>query len=107
DLECAGMNVAQHEIGRTSSVNRGDARELPIQPDRAQESRAGELVVVDVVDFKPAGIAVTQQEIGFAGHAAEIPDSREPPIDADRADKCRASDLVMVDVVHLQSARAV
>src|SRR5438046_8517257 len=47
-----------------------------------------------------------RSEIGFAGHAAEIPDSREPPIDADRTDKCRASDLVIVDVVHLQSARA-
>ena len=45
DLECAGVDVAQHEVGRASGVDRGDARELPIQADRAEEGGAGDLVV--------------------------------------------------------------
>ena len=32
-------------------MNRGDARELPIQAHRADEGGAGELVGVDVADF--------------------------------------------------------
>jgi hypothetical protein len=87
DFELTRVDVAQHQLGRAGGVHRGNASELPIQPDRAQEGGAGELVVVDVVDFQPAGIAVAQQEVGFAGDAAEIPDPREPPIDPDRADK--------------------
>jgi hypothetical protein len=63
-------------------VYRGDAGELPLQPDRPDESGAGELVIVDVVHLQPAGIGVAQQEIGFAGHAAEIADARELPLEA-------------------------
>ena len=32
-----------------------DARELPIQSDRAQERRTGDLIVGDVVDLQSAG----------------------------------------------------
>jgi hypothetical protein len=35
DLELARIDVTQREIGVTSCVDRGDARELPIQPNRA------------------------------------------------------------------------
>jgi hypothetical protein len=34
DLELARIDVTQREIGVTSCVDRGDARELPIQPNR-------------------------------------------------------------------------
>ena len=55
DFELAGVDVVQHEIGRTRSVNRGDAREPPIQTDRADEGGAGDLIVLEVVDLQPAG----------------------------------------------------
>ena len=54
DLESAGTAVAQHHVGGTGCVQRAEANDLPIQSDRADEGSAGELVVVDVVDFKPA-----------------------------------------------------
>jgi hypothetical protein len=68
-------------------VNRGDSRELPIQTHGADKGGAGELVVGDVIDFEPAGLAVAQEEIGFAGIAAEVADAGELPVDADRADE--------------------
>jgi hypothetical protein len=49
DLECAGIDVAQHQIGCASRVDWSNASELPIQPERADESSASELVVADVV----------------------------------------------------------
>jgi hypothetical protein len=64
----------------------GHAHNLPIQTDRAHECSAGDLVVVDVIEFQRAGIAVAQQQIGFAGHAAEIAHARELPIEPDGAD---------------------
>jgi len=95
DLECAAVDVPQHEIGRTGCVNRGDARELPLQTDRPNEGRVGELVVIDVVHFQPTGRAVAQQQIGFAGDAAEIADARELPVEANGADEGGIGDLVV------------
>src|SRR5262249_3818666 len=104
DLELARVDVPQYQVGRTRPVSRRDARELPIQTDGADEGGAGELVVVDVIDFQPAGIDVAQQEIGFAGDAAEIADARELPLHADIADERSAGELVVGDVINLQSA---
>jgi hypothetical protein len=104
DLERAGVDVAQHEIGGAGGVNWRNAGILPIQTDGADEGGAGELVVVDVVHFQPAVIGVAQQEIGFAGNAAEIADAGELPIEPDGADEGCAGDLVVGDVVDLQSA---
>src|SRR5262249_61016598 len=67
DLECAAVDVAQHEIGCACPVRWRYARELPFQPNRADEGGIGDLVVGDVVDFQPAGIIVAQQHVGFAG----------------------------------------
>jgi hypothetical protein len=87
DLERAGGDVAQDEIGCASCVNRGDPRELPIQTHGADEGSAGKLVVGDVVDFEPAGRGVAQKEIGLASNAAEIADAGELPVNTDRADE--------------------
>jgi hypothetical protein len=38
--KCADVDVAQDRIERAGTVGLRDARELPIQPDRAQEGRA-------------------------------------------------------------------
>jgi hypothetical protein len=51
-----------------------DARELPLEPDRADEGGVGDLVVGDVVDLQAAGIGVAQQHVAFAA-AAEIADA--------------------------------
>jgi hypothetical protein len=93
DLEGAAVDVAQHEIGRTGCVYRRDARELPIQTNRADEVSVGELIVVDVVHFQPTSLAVAQQQVGFAEDAAEIPHARELPIEPDRADEGGVGDL--------------
>jgi hypothetical protein len=97
NFERAGIDVAQHEVGRAGCADRSNACETPIQSDRADEGSAGELIVVDVVELQPAGLAVAQQQIGFAGHAAEIADTRELPIEPDRADEGSAGDLVVAD----------
>jgi hypothetical protein len=47
-LESAGVDVAQDQVGRGGGADGSNARELPIQADRAGEGRAGELIVVDV-----------------------------------------------------------
>src|SRR5262249_4846619 len=74
------------------------------QADRAEEGgAAGDLIVVDVQDFQSAGVDVAQQEIAFAGDAAEVADARELPSKADRADEGGAGDLIVADVVDLQS----
>jgi hypothetical protein len=49
-FECAGVDVAQHEIGRAGGVGRRNAGELPIQSHRADEGSASELVVGDASD---------------------------------------------------------
>ena len=72
DFECASVDVAQHQVGRASRVDRGDAPRRPTQADRSDKRRAGQLVVGDVVDFETAGLAVAQQQIGFAGIAAKM-----------------------------------
>ena len=53
-------------------MNRADACELPIQTDRPDEGGVGELIVIDVVHFQPAGLAVAQPQIGFARNPTEI-----------------------------------
>ena len=78
-----------------------DKRSATYRPD---EGRAGELVVVDVVHFQAAGIDIAQQEIGFAGNAAEIADARELPIESDRANEGGVGDGVVGDVIDLQAA---
>src|SRR5262249_60852375 len=88
---------------REAVVDGSNARELPLQADRAQGRRAGDLIVIYVVDLQCAGLAVAQQEIAFAGDAAEVADARELPVKADRADEAGAGDLVVADVVDLQS----
>ena len=103
DLECAGVDVAQYQVGGAGSADGSDARKLPIHPNRADEGGARELVVVDVVDLQSARAAIAQQEIAFAGDAAEVADAGESPIHPDRANKGRAGDLIAVDVVGLQS----
>jgi hypothetical protein len=40
-FECAGVDVAQYEIGRTGCVDRRNARKLPVQAHRADEGRDG------------------------------------------------------------------
>jgi hypothetical protein len=100
----AAVDVLQYEIRFPGAVYRADPREPPIQADRTDEGRAGELVVVDVVHFQPAGIRVAQQQIGFAGDAAEITDARELPIQADGADEGGVGDLIVGDVVPPMSA---
>src|SRR6185295_10484700 len=97
--------AAQHEVGPASATDRGDARELPIQADRPKKGRARELIVVEVVDFQPAGIDIAQEQIGFAGDAAEIPDAGELPLHADIANEGGTGELVVGDVVDLEAAR--
>src|SRR6516164_7823032 len=70
-------------------------------PNESEPLRVG---IIDVVDFQPAGRAVAQQEIGFAGDAAEIADPGELPIHADRAHEGRAGDRIVGDVVDLDPA---
>src|SRR5262249_57127604 len=95
DLECAGVDVAQDQVGRGFAHDGSNARELPLQADRAEEGgAAGDLIVVDVQDFQSAGAAVAQQEIAFAGDAAEVADARELPRQVERAHGGRAGDLL-------------
>jgi microcin C transport system substrate-binding protein len=42
---------AQDEVGRAGAADRGNAGKLPLQAHRAQEGRAGDLIVGDVVDL--------------------------------------------------------
>jgi hypothetical protein len=84
-------------------VDRGNARKVPIQPDRAQKGRAGDLIVRDVVEFQPAGVGVSHDHVAFAGHAAEISDGDDLPIQSDRSHEGSTGDLIIIDVVHLQS----
>src|SRR5437660_12717345 len=69
DLEGAGVDVAQHHVGGAGSTHRAEARDLPVEPDRAYEGRAGDLVVGDVVDLEAAGLGVAHHQVGLAGHA--------------------------------------
>ena len=80
----------QDKIGSASRVDRSDACETPVQSDRADEGGAGDLIVVDVVDLQAAGLAVSQQQIGFARHTAEIADARELPIETDQFELLRS-----------------
>src|SRR5438270_5268265 len=83
--ECAGINVAQHEIGFARRAHRCDAGELPIQADRADETGRGNLVVVDVVDHHPAVVGIAHDHVGHARPAAEITERQHLPIEPDHA----------------------
>ena len=48
DLELAGVVVAQNQVGGAGGADGSDARELPLQADRADGGGAGDLIVVDV-----------------------------------------------------------
>ena len=59
--------VAQQQIAFAGDVAEiADARELPIQPDRANKGRAGDLIAVDVVSLQSSGIGVAQEHIAGA-----------------------------------------
>jgi hypothetical protein len=51
-LECAGVDVAQHQGGGAGGADGSDARKLPIQAHQAEGDGASEPVVVDVVDLQ-------------------------------------------------------
>jgi hypothetical protein len=76
DLESAGVDVAQYKIGGARSSDWGDACELPIEPDRADEGGAPELVVVDIVDLQSAraGVFEDEQAGGIAAGARQALD---------------------------------
>src|SRR5262249_50895450 len=93
------------ECARRSRRTAGQTAELPIQSDRSQARRSGELIVGDVVDLECAGVDVAQDQVGCAG-GADGSDTRVLPIQSDRADKGGTRELVVVDVVDFQSARA-
>src|SRR5262249_8914791 len=106
DLECAGVDVAHDQVGRGGSADGSNARELPLQGDRSQRApNRRDRVVDDVVKLQFTGIGVAQQEIAFAGVAAEVANARELPLRADspRAPRWRSPDKhVVVDVVNLE-----
>src|SRR5262245_3283686 len=72
--------IAQYQVGGTGGADGSDARELPVEADRAQDSRAGDLIIGDVVDLEFAGVDVAQDHVGFARHAAEIAEAGELPL---------------------------
>src|SRR4029077_19706558 len=77
DLELPGIDVAQYQVGGARAVDWGNPGELPLQADRAQDVRAGDLIVGE---------------------------ARDLPIESDRTHECGIRDLVVADVVDLQSS---
>jgi hypothetical protein len=72
-LQYARAAVAQQEIafaGDTAEV--ADAGELPIQPDRAQKGRAGDLIAVDVVSLQPP-ILASRRSISLVPRLLKLP----------------------------------
>jgi hypothetical protein len=70
----AGTRVSQHHVGFAGhAAEIADARELPIQSDRAQEGGARDVVIADVVDLESARSAVARQHVArvIAEEAAE------------------------------------
>src|SRR6185436_13249092 len=62
DLQSAGIGVAQQHVAFATAAKVADARELPVQADRAQEGGVGDLIVVDVVGLQSAGIGIAQEQ---------------------------------------------
>src|SRR5262249_25010323 len=81
-------------------------RELPIQADRAKGARAGDLIVIYVVDLELAGIDVAQDHVGFAEHGegVEGAESHGLPIRPNRAQRVRTYDVVVGNVIDLECA---
>ena len=105
DLESAGVDVAQYQVGAAGAADRGNACELPVRADRECDgSDTREPVAGDVVDYQCARVTVAQYEIAFTGVAAEIADAGELPFQADLADVGRADGLIVAYVVDLEVA---
>jgi hypothetical protein len=51
EVQSARIGVAQDHVGFAEAAEIADTRELPIQANGAQEGRAGDLVVAEVIDF--------------------------------------------------------
>src|SRR5215469_10864093 len=96
DLEVAGIGIPQHHVriaGRVTEILAGDAaeiansEELPIQADRADGGRTGDLIVAYVVDLECAGGGVAQQHVAgkaFIDDVVETAESDKLPIVSDR-----------------------
>ena len=98
----AGIAVAQDHVGLAAAAEIAEARELPIEPDRAQE-RGGDDIVADAIELEAAGARVAQQHGGVAAaHAAE---AVELPIGSDLTQLIARQDGVVADVVNLVLAR--
>src|SRR5262249_24298355 len=65
DFEGAGIDVAQHQIGRAGCVDWSNAGELPVEPDGAEGESGRDLIVADVVELESAGAPVAQQHVAF------------------------------------------
>jgi hypothetical protein len=94
------LTVAQDKIGRARRVDRADAGELPVEPDVAQEERAGDLVVGVVVKHEAAGVDVTQQHVAFVA-TAEVAEPRHLPIQSHGAEEYSGRNLVVADSRHV------
>ena len=81
-------------------MDRGDARELPVEADVAEEERPRDLVVADVVELEPAAVDVAQQHVAFVA-AGKIAEARHLPIQPDGAEEGGAGERIVVDVVEL------
>src|SRR5262249_22770793 len=99
----AGVAVAQQQAAFVGAEKPADPRPPPVQPDGAEESGAGDLVVVDVVDFQPAAAGVAHDHVSLGAVAAE---SCNPPVQPDGAEESGAGDLVVADVVNPHSSGA-
>jgi hypothetical protein len=78
-------------------VDRADAGELPVEPDVAQEERAGDLVVGVVVKHEAAGVDVTQQHVAFVA-TAKVAEPRHLPIQSDGAEERSGRNLLLLTV---------
>ena len=79
-----------------------DTGHLPVQADRPHEGRAGDLVVLDVVDLHASGAGVAQDHVVFA-EARKIAEAHDLPVQADVAEERGAGDVVG-DVINLEAA---
>src|SRR4029077_14181191 len=91
------------ECARRTRRNAGEAAELPVQADRTQARRSGQLIVGDVVNLERAGVDVAQDQVGRAGRM-DRRNASVLPVETDVAQEERAGDLVVADVVELEPA---
>jgi len=76
---------------------------LPIQANGAQEGRAGDLIVSDVIDLHTAGAGVSQDHVVFAP-ATEIAEAHHLPIQTNRAQEGGVRDEIVADVINFEAA---